>query len=427
MKREFTQEQKDAFKEKALQAKKEVAAMEADNMAMMMDPQQFKHFLEVSRLFTEYSDCNKWLIFIQCIQRGMLPQKVASYTTWKKLHHQVKKGEKSLKIYAPVTYGRFQSNETVPATAQDVEAMEEYDNEHKNVVKGYKVVSVFELKQTEGDPLNIVEVPTITWQQAIKEAKALKLPKRYDEALKEAIKAMEEKAAAEKAINKESAIDAVEVKQEETKEETAPAVSSSGSSVDLHFSEDGSLILLPFTNENGSFKLVSDVIYNENKTSNAMIKTIYNKLVKSCDGNMVRSFFKWSAANEYCTPARKHDINVILGTEKEFEHLKLKKSLIDIQRLNGCITKQGYTITIDGINLIVHKEGKANYIISEESTGLRIAGGYSSLTGIKELLSNGFNGTIEKVKNLLDNPTKQIIEAREAMNQYKQTGRTLTA
>lgn len=240
MKREFTQEQKDAFKEKALQAKKEVAAMEADNMAMMMDPQQFKHFLEVSRLFTEYSDCNKWLIFIQCIQRGMLPQKVASYTTWKKLHHQVKKGEKAIKIYAPVTYGRFQSNETVPATTQDVEAMEEYDNEHKNVVKGYKVVSVFELKQTEGAPLNIVEVPTITWQQAIKEAKALKLPKRYDEALQEAIKAMEEKAAAEKAINKESAID-VEAKTE-TKEGTAPAVSSETSSYeDLQFTEDGSL------------------------------------------------------------------------------------------------------------------------------------------------------------------------------------------
>lgn len=224
MKREFTQEQKDAFKEKALQAKKEVAAMEADNMSIMIDPQQFKHFLEVSRLFTEYSDCNKWLIFIQCIQRGMLPQKVASYTTWKKLHRQVKKGEKSIKIYAPVTYGRFQSNETVPATAQDIEAMEEYDNEHKNVVKGYKVVSVFELKQTEGDPLSIVEVPTITWQQAIKEAKSLKLPKRYDETLQEAIKAMEENAAAEKAINKESAID-VETKTE-TKEETAPDVSS---------------------------------------------------------------------------------------------------------------------------------------------------------------------------------------------------------
>jgi hypothetical protein len=425
MKREFTQEQKDAFKEKALQAKKEVAAMEADNMAMMMDPQQFKHFLEVSRLFTEYSDCNKWLIFIQCIQRGMLPQKVASYTTWKKLNHQVKKGEKSLKIYAPVTYGRFQSNETVPATAQDVEAMEEYDNEHKNVVKGYKVVSVFELKQTEGDPLNIVEVPTITWQQAIKEAKALKLPKRYDEALQEAIKAMEEKAAAEKAINKESAID-VEAKTE-TKEETAPAVSSSVSSVDLHFSEDGSLILLPFTNENGSFKLVSDVIYNENKTSNAMIKTIYNKLVKSCDENMVRSFFKWSAKNEYCTPARKHDINVILGTEEKQEVPKLKKSLVDVYENNGLRTVSGYTTTVDGVELAIYKKNRNDYVINELSSGLRIGGGYSSLTVVKDLISNGFNGTIEKVKNLLDSPTKQILEAREAMNQYKQTGRTLAA
>lgn len=422
MKREFTQEQKEQFKANALQAKKEVAAMEADNMAMMMDPQQFKHFLEVSRLFTEYSDCNKWLIFIQCIQRGMLPQKVASYTTWKKLHHQVKKGEKAIKIYAPVTYGRFQSNETVPATTQDVEAMEEYDNEHKNVVKGYKVVSVFELKQTEGDPLNIVEAPKITWQQAIKEAKALKLPKRYDEALQEAIKAMEEKAAAEANINKAEAIDVTEAK-----EETAPAVSSSVSSVDLHFSEDGSLIVLPFTNGSGSFKLVSDVIYNENKTSNAMIKTIYNKLVKTCDENMVRSFFKWSAKNEYCTPARKHDINVILGTEKEFEHLKLKKSLIDIQRLNGCITKQGYTITIDGINLIVHKEGKANYIISEESTGLRIAGGYSSLAEVKEVLSSGCNGTIAKLHNLMKNPTKQIIKSRKMMEQYRNNARVLAA
>lgn len=423
MKREFTQEQKEQFKANALQAKKEVAAIEADNMAMMMDPQQFKHFLEVSRLFTEYSDCNKWLIFIQCIQRGMLPQKVASYTTWKKLHHQVKKGEKAIKIYAPVTYGRYQSDEKVPATVQDVEAMEEYDNEHKNVVKGYKVVSVFELKQTEGDPLNIVEVPTITWQQAIKEAKALKLPKRYDEALQEAIKAMEEKAAAEANINKAEAIDVTE-----EKEETSPAVSSETSSYeDLQFTEDGSLIVLPFTNENGSFKLVSDVIYNENKTSNAMIKTIYNKLVKTCNIDMVENFFRWSATNPDCTPSRKHEINVILGTEEKQEVPKLKKSLVDVYENNGLRTVSGYITTIDGVELAIYKKNRNDYVINELSSGLRICGGYSSLTGIKELLSNGFNGTIEKVKNLLDNPTKQITEAREAMNQYKQTGRTLTA
>lgn len=423
MKREFTQEQKDAFKEKALQAKKEVAAMEADNMAMMMDPQQFKHFLEVSRLFTEYSDCNKWLIFIQCIQRGMLPQKVASYTTWKKLHHQVKKGEKSIKIYAPVTYGRYQSNETVPATAQDVEAMEEYDNEHKNVVKGYKVVSVFELKQTEGDPLNIVEVPTITWQQAIKEAKSLKLPKRYDEALQEAIKAMEEKANTEACIKRESAIDAVEVKQEETKEGTAPAVSSSGSSVDLHFSEDGSLIVLPFTNENGSFKLVSDVIYNENKTSNAMIKTIYNKLVKSCDENMVRSFFKWSATNENCTQARKHDINVILGKEESEKKLTYKKDLVDFLNVTTgkYETKKGYTTTVNGVKFHLVKVNDC-YRLIDTLTGLEV-----SNSGLRFTNKTGYEPRMRefsKLQSYLD--AAKNSPYRNKLREYQES-RTLTA
>ena len=423
MKREFTQEQKDAFKEKALQAKKEVAAMETDNMAMMMDPQQFKHFLEVSRLFTEYSDCSKWLIFIQCIQRGMLPQKVASYTTWKKLHHQVKKGEKSIKIYAPVTYGRYQSDEKVPATMQDVEAMEEYDNEHKNVVKGYKVVSVFELKQTEGDPLNIVEVPTITWQQAIKEAKALKLPKRYDEALKEAIKAMEEKAAAEKAINKESAIDAVEVKQEETKEGTAPAVSSSGSSLDLHFSEDGSLIVLPFTNENGSFKLVSDVIYNENKTSNAMIKTIYNKLVKTCDGNMVMSFFKWSANNPDCTPARKHEINVILGKEESEKKLTYKKDLVDFLNVTTgkYETKKGYTTTVNGVEFHLVKVNDC-YRLIDTLTGLEVSNSglrFTNKTGYEQRMRE-----FSKLQSYLD--AAKNSPYRNKLREYQES-RTLTA
>ena len=421
MKREFTQEQKDAFKEKALQAKKEVAAMEDDNMAMMMDPQQFKHFLEVSRLFTEYSDCNKWLIFIQCIQRGILPQKVASYTTWKKLHRQVKKGEKSIKIYAPVTYGRFQSNETVPATIQDVEVMEEYDNEHKNVVKGYKVVSVFEIKQTEGDPLSIVEVPTITWQQAIKEAKALKLPKRYDEALQEAIKAMEEKAAAEKAINKESAID-VEAKTE-AKEGTAPAVSSSVSSVDLHFSEDGSLILLPFTNENGYFKLVSDVIYNENKTSNAMIKTIYNKLVKTCDEDMVRSFFEWSAKNPDCTTARKHEINVILGKEESEKKLTYKKDLVDFLNVTTgkYETKKGYTTTVNGVEFHLVKVNDC-YRLIDTLTGLEVSNSglrFTNRTGYEQRMRE-----FSKLQSYLD--AAKNSPYRNKLREYQES-RTLTA
>lgn len=158
-----------------------------------------------------------------------------------------------------------------------------------------------------------------------------------------------------------------------------------------------------------------------------MIKTIYNKLFKTCNIDMVRSFFKCSTNNPDCTPARKHEINVILGTEEKQEVPKLKKSLVDVYENNVLKTVSGYTATVDGVELAIYKKNRNDYVINELSSGLRIGGGYSSLTGIKELLSNGLNGTIEKVKNLLDNPTKQITEARETMNQYKQTGRTLTA
>lgn len=185
--------------------------------------------------------------------------------------------------------------------------------------------------------------------------------------------------------------------------------------------------MLPFTNGSGSFKLVSDVIYNENKTSNAMIKTIYNKLVKTCNIDMVENFFRWSATNPDCTQIRKHEINVILGTEEKQEAPKLKKSLVDVYENNGLKTVSGYTTTVDGVELAIYKKNRNDYVINELSSGLRIGGGYSSLTMVKELLSDGFNGTIKKVKNLLDNPTKQILEACEAMNQYKQTGRTLAA
>ena len=420
MKREFTQEQKDAFKEKALQAKKEVAAMEADNMAMMMDPQQFKHFLEVSRLFTEYSDCNKWLIFIQCIQRGMLPQKVASYTTWKKLHHQVKKGEKSLKIYAPVTYGRFQSNETVPATAQDVEAMEEYDNEHKNVVKGYKVVSVFELKQTEGDPLNIVEVPTITWQQAIKEAKALKLPKRYDEALKEAIKAMEEKAADEKAINKESAIDAVEVKQEKAKEEEAHA--SSSYHLDIQENKAGAVVKLPYLNANGFYTLAAD-LFAKNGISFSKCKQIASMLKKTCGKEATNAFLEYNTTLEECSNQRKYEINILLGKEESEKKLTYKKDLVDFLNVTTgkYETKKGYTTTVNGVKFHLVKVNDC-YRLIDTLTGLEV-----SNSGLRFTNKTGYEPRMiefSKLQSYLD--AAKNSPYRNKLREYQES-RTLTA
>ena len=420
MKKEFTQEQKDAFKEKALQAKKDLKELEESSMQDLVDPETFKHFIEVQRCFTDYSVNNRWLIFAQCIKKGIAPQKVASYTTWKKLHHQVKKGEKAIKIFAPCTVKKVDVNTNVPATQEELQALEKMESKEGSVYM-FKVVSVFELKQTDGDPLSITEAPQITWQQAIKEAKQIAFPEKYKEAVNKAIQAMEEKAAAEKAINKETAID-VEAKTE-TKEETAPAVSSSVSSVDLHFSEDGSLILLPFTNENGYFKLVSDVIYNENKTSNAMIKTIYNKLVKTCDGNMVRSFFEWSAKNPDCTPARKHEINVILGKEESEKKLTYKKDLVDFLNVTTgkYETKKGYTTTVNGVKFHLVKVNDC-YRLIDTLTGLEV-----SNSGLRFTNRTGYEPRMiefSKLQSYLD-------ASKNSPYRYKlredQESRTLTA
>lgn len=419
MKREFTQEQKDAFKEKALQAKKEVAAMEAENMAMMMDPQQFKHFLEVSRLFTEYSDCNKWLIFIQCVQRGMLPQKVASYTTWKKLRHQVKKGEKSLKIYAPVTYGRYQSDETVPATAQDVQAMEEYDEQHKDVVKGYKVVSVFELKQTEGDPLNIVEVPTITWQKAIKEAKALKLPKRYDEALQEAIKAMEEKANTEACIKRDSAIDAVEVKQEEQEEAQA---SSSSCHLDIQENKVGAVVKLPYLNANGCYTLVAD-LFTQNGVSFVKCKQIASMLKKTCGDEATNAFIEYNTTLEECSNQRKRELNILLGKEESEKKLTYKKDLVDFLNVTTgkYETKQGYKTTVNGVEFKLVKVNDC-YRLIDTLTGLEV-----SNSGLRFTNRTGYEPRMKEFSKMQSylNAAKNS-PYRDKLREYQES-RTLTA
>lgn len=420
MKREFTQEQKEQFKANALQAKKDLKDLEESSMSDLVDPETFKHFIEVQRCFTEYSVNNRWLIFSQCMKKGLAPQKVASYTTWKKLHHQVKKGEKAIKIFAPCTVKKVDVNTNVPATPEELQALESMESKEGTIYM-FKVVSVFELKQTEGDPLSITEAPQITWQQAIKEAKQIAFPEKYKEAVNKAIKAMEEKAAAEKAFNKESAID-VEAKTE-TKEGTAPAVSSSVSSVDLHFSEDGSLILLPFTNENGSFKLVSDVIYNENKTSNAMIKTIYNKLVKSCDENMVRSFFEWSAKNPDCTPTRKHEINVILGTEESEKKLTYKKDLVDFLNVTTgkYETKKGYTTTVNGVEFHLVKVNDC-YRLIDTLTGLEVSNSglrFTNKTGYEQRMRE-----FSKLQSYLD--AAKNSPYRNKLREYQES-RTLTA
>lgn len=92
-------------------------------------------FFAFQARFHRYSFANTLLIFAQCPHAT----RVAGYNKWKELGRYVKKGEKAIKIFAPLT-----------VKEKDPETGEETGN---TVIKGFKVVNVFDVSQTDGGPL----------------------------------------------------------------------------------------------------------------------------------------------------------------------------------------------------------------------------------------------------------------------------------
>lgn len=94
----------------------------------------WRRMLEVQARFHRYSASNLLMIYLQ---RPDATQ-VAGYRQWQHLGRQVRKGEKAIRIFAPMT-------------------RKDEDGERKLI--GFKMVSVFDYAQTEGDPLPILEWP----------------------------------------------------------------------------------------------------------------------------------------------------------------------------------------------------------------------------------------------------------------------------
>ncbi len=60
-------------------------------------------WVRVRAMFHSYSAGNCMLIAVQCHERGIVPQRIAGFRTWLKLGRCVRKNEKALRIFAPVT------------------------------------------------------------------------------------------------------------------------------------------------------------------------------------------------------------------------------------------------------------------------------------------------------------------------------------
>ena len=93
--------------------------------------------LRVQAKFHRYSASNQLMIWMQ---REDATQ-VAGFRQWQSMGRQVQKGEKSIKIFAPMT---------------------KKDEVGETKIFGFKLVSVFDISQTKGDPVPRMEWPETT-------------------------------------------------------------------------------------------------------------------------------------------------------------------------------------------------------------------------------------------------------------------------
>ncbi len=106
---------------------------------------EFKRYLDVQARFHRYSWHNTLLIASQRPDAT----RVAGYRTWQSLKRQVRKGERGIAIFAPCTYKREEENADTGET-----------EERTGIY--FRVVHVFDVSQTDGEPLPNVDVPDIS-------------------------------------------------------------------------------------------------------------------------------------------------------------------------------------------------------------------------------------------------------------------------
>lgn len=98
-------------------------------------------WMAVCAKFSNYSFRNCMLI----AQQKPDATQVAGYRKWPELGRHVKKNEKGIAIFAPLVYKRKEGDVAQPSG--------KHESESEREVRGFKVVHVFDISQTEGDDL----------------------------------------------------------------------------------------------------------------------------------------------------------------------------------------------------------------------------------------------------------------------------------
>ncbi len=120
----------------------EVLALETDKARKSEEMQKYLDF--VAR-FHNYSPSNIFLIMLARPDATM----VAGFQAWKKMGRYVKKGEHGIPIFAPMIHKEDPDREDSP-----------------KVLSGFRIVHIFDISQTDGDPLP----PVPDWKSPEKNA-----------------------------------------------------------------------------------------------------------------------------------------------------------------------------------------------------------------------------------------------------------------
>lgn len=129
-----------------------------EGVKKLVESKGFMDFLRFSSKFGKYSFGNILLIWTQ---RPNATQ-VAGMKTWNALGRTVKKGEKGIMIFAPFLKKVRKDVGTDESSGPDVtaESLEKTGDQEKETQRlvGFKSVYVFDVSQTEGEPLPELEV-----------------------------------------------------------------------------------------------------------------------------------------------------------------------------------------------------------------------------------------------------------------------------
>jgi hypothetical protein len=130
--------------------------------------EDWRAMLDVARRFHSYSANNLWMILSQ----RPAATRVAGYRRWQSLGRHVLAGEHGIAILAPVSYKAGKTASIEPdAKAPAATPSSTSDGEHR-VIRGFRVVHVFDIDQTEGAALPDVlpaaldgDVPAALWER----------------------------------------------------------------------------------------------------------------------------------------------------------------------------------------------------------------------------------------------------------------------